>query len=354
MNAKLIALGAKVLTKAKKVAPTAMIAVGVAASIVATVEAVKSTLKAEELILEPAKKEFDTIKQVDENPEIEYSEKDKKTDRRAVYIRSIGRALKLYGKALAFWTLSMVLIIGAHKLECDRLTKAISCATAATTALSNMHENTKQTFGDEVAMAMRTGEGIPEAVNNCDFDKVKDSVTKKIQYKSDALRDYPDKEVSYRKSESNMVALTIVPYCQSTVKASYWNDNVIQRLEHIQSWENMYNELLVSGELDVVTGATMCKAIGIEDDNKDPIFDIMGWWYDGSSVHPIDLGLGTLYKILNDKSLTDSQKIEALTYNGVNENGTPIICPWKLVFNFTGDTFAHKYGIPAKEKLLTV
>lgn len=346
-KAKILAFGASLLSKGKKAAPTIMIAVGVAASIAATVEAVKSTLKAEEYILDPAKEEFDTIKQAEENPA--YTEEAKKIDKRAVYIRSVGRALKLYGKPLALWTLSMVMIIGAHKIQCDRLTRALNYGALATTALTNMHENTKQTFGEDVAMAMRTGEGIPEAVEKCDFDQVKDNVKKKIQYKSDSLRDYPDKEVSYRKSED---LLTIVPYCQSTVKPNYWNDNILQRLESIQSWENMYNELLRSREIDVVTGSMMCKALGIEEDQNDPIFDIMGWWYDGSTMAPIDLGLGTLYTILHDKKLTPSEKVTALTYNGVSENGTPIICPWKLTFNFTGDTFNYKYGINAKEKLL--
>lgn len=348
MNAKLIAFGAKALTNVKKAAPTIMIVVGVAASVAATVEAVKSTLKAEELILDPAKKEFDTIKQAEENPA--YTPEAKKIDRRAVYIRSAGRALKLYGKPLALWALSMVMIIGAHKVQCDRLTRAINYGVAATTALTNMHDNTKQVFGDDIAMALRTGDGIPEAVNNCDFDKVKDSVAKKIQYKSDSLREYPDKEVSYRHTAET---LTIVPYCQSTVKPNYWNSNILQRLESLQSWENMYNELLINKELDVVTGTMLCNAIGIEEDNMGPVFDIMGWWYDGTTQHPIDLGLGKLYSILHDKTLTASQKIEALTYNGVNENGQPITAPWQLVFNFTGDTFEHKHGLNAKDALLS-
>lgn len=344
-KAKILAFGASLLSKGKKAAPTIMIAVGVAASIAATVEAVKSTLKAEEYILDPAKEEFDTIKQAEENPA--YTEEAKKIDKRAVYIRSIGRALKLYGKPLALWTLSMVMIIGAHKIQCDRLTRALNYGALATTALTNMHENTKQTFGEDVAMAMRTGEGIPEAVEKCDFDQVKDNVKKKIQYKSDSLRDYPDKEVSYRTSEDT---IAIVKFCQSTIKPNYWNDDPVERLKNLRAWENMYNELLVSREIDVVTGEQFCKAIGYIP--EEPIFDIMGWWYDGSTVRPIDLGLGTLYAILDDPTLTSAEVRNKLIYTGRDDRGHGLKTPWDLVFNFTGDVFQHKFGIDVSGKVL--
>lgn len=342
-KAKLLATGAKIALGTKKHLPAIMIAAGVVGSIVATVEAVKGTLKAEEMILEPAKKEFEIIEKAKENKA--YTEKGYKTDRNAVYIRSAGRFVKTYWKAILAWAVSIGLIIGAHTIQANRLSSALNLAAGATAALSAMTDNTRQTFGDEVAQALRTGRGIPEAVENCDFDKVKDCTSKKIQYHSDSLRSYADKEVdiptNYKMTTDDMEHM-MVPYTQKMVKSNFWYKGAINRLKFLQSTEAYLNQQLESGTKDKISVKEARDAIGLKTDDESPLDVMMGWWRTDDNPHPIDFGLGYLIDLMESHKFDPAGEINNVLDYVMVDDGHDCKRDWYIVFNPMGNLYNRK------------
>lgn len=335
---KLIKTGVKILAGVKKHGPTIMVVAGVAGSIVATVEAVKGTLKAEEAILVPAQKEFELIdKATESNPE--YTDKDRKTDRAAVYIRSAGRFVKTYWKAIAAWAISIGLIIGAHAMQVNRLSNALNLAAGAATALSAMTDNTRQTFGDEVAMALRTGKDIPGAVERLDLDKVKECAAKKIRY-SDPFRSYGNEEqndipVDYKVNTGDPIMLK---YDKKHIKPSYWYDNPVNRLKFLKATEQYFNMQLESGAVNKVSVKDIRDAVGYIDDDETPTDAMLGWWEDGV-VHPVDFGLTYLLEILETHKLDAPDKVAyALDYVMIDD-GHDCKRDWYLILNPMGNLY---------------
>lgn len=335
---KLIKTGVKILTGVKKHGPTIMVVAGVAGSIVATVEAVKGTLKAEEAILVPAQKEFELIdKATETNPE--YTDKDRRTDRAAVYIRSAGRFVKTYWKAIAAWAVSIGLIIGAHAIQVNRLSNALNLAAGAATALSAMTDNTRQTFGDEVAIALRTGKDIPEAVERLDLDKVKECASKSIKY-SDPFGSYGNKEendipVSYKVNTGDPMMLK---YDKKHIKPSYWYDNPVNRLKFLKATEQYFNMQLESGAVNKVSVKDIRDAVGYIDDDETPTDAMLGWWNDGA-IHPVDFGLTYLLDILETHKLDAPDKVAyALDYVMIDD-GHDCKRDWYLILNPMGNLY---------------
>lgn len=336
---KLIKTGVKILTGVKKHGPTIMVVAGVAGSIVATVEAVKGTLKAEEAILVPAQKEFELIdKATETNPE--YTDKDRRTDRAAVYIRSAGRFVKTYWKAIAAWAVSIGLIIGAHAIQVNRLSNALNLAAGAVTALSAMTDNTRQTFGDDVAMALRTGKDIPEAVDRLDIEKVKECAAKKIRY-SDPFRSYGNQEeqkdipVSYNINTGDPIMLK---YDKKHIKPSYWYKNPVNRLKFLKATEQYLNKQLESGAVNKISIKDVRDAIGYIDDDETPTDAMLGWWDDGVT-HPVDFGLTYLLDILESHKLdTPDRVMQELEYVMIDD-GHDCKRDWYLILNPMGNLY---------------
>lgn len=336
---KLIKTGVKILAGVKKHGPTIMVVAGVAGSIVATVEAVKGTLKAEEAILVPAQKEFELIdKATESNPE--YTDKDRRTDRAAVYIRSAGRFVKTYWKAIAAWAVSIGLIIGAHAIQANRLSNALNLAAGAVTALSAMTDNTRQTFGDEVAMALRTGKDIPEAVDRLDIEKVKECAAKKIRY-SDPFRSYGNEEgqndipVNYKVNTGDPIMLK---YDKQHLKSSYWYDNPATRLRFLKSTEQFLNTQLESGAVNKISIKDVRDALGYIDDDESPNDVMLGWWADGS-IHPVDFGLTYLLDILETHKLDAPDKVAYELDYVMIDDGHDCKRDWYLILNPMGDLY---------------
>lgn len=336
---KLIKTGVKILASVKKHGPTIMVVAGVAGSIVATVEAVKGTLKAEEAILVPAQKEFELIdKATETNPE--YTDKDRRTDRAAVYIRSAGRFVKTYWKAIAAWAVSIGLIIGAHAIQANRLSNALNLAAGAVTALSAMTDNTRQTFGDEVAMALRTGKDIPEAVDRLDIEKVKECAANKIRY-SDPFRSYGNQEeqkdipVDYKVNTGDPMMLK---YDTKHIKSSYWYDNPVTRLSFLKSTEQFLNTQLESGAVNKISIKDVRDALGYIDDDESPNDVMLGWWADGA-IHPIDFGLAYLFDILESHKLDSPDRVAYELDYVMIDDGHDCKRDWYLILNPMGDLY---------------
>lgn len=320
-------------------APTIAFIFGLSLSAVATVEAVKATTKAEEKILEPAKREFEAV---ETSVDKEANPKAYKSARKQVYIKSGCRATKLYAKSVVLWVAGNALLIYSFKEQASRLASATNVASLATAALSTMDWNTRQTFGDEVANALRTGENIPEAIDNCDFDRVKENGKKKISYHSDSLREYADREVDtpvdYKKNCDHFM----ISYMKETIDDSYWYKNPYDRLMQLQATEDFFNRELTSKKRKYVSIKDIRDKIGyiVDDETIDDVR--YGWWDDGSS-HPINLGLGYLWEMVGAKANTDrtGNIYTELLDQATLSNGDTVKRDWFLMITPMGDIYNH-------------
>lgn len=322
----------------KKHGPTIAFVAGMILSAVATIEVARATLKAEEKILQPAAEEFTAI----ESTVNKETEPDRyKSARKQVYIKSGGRALKLYGKALFIYSVSTVLLVGGWKTQSDRLATAINFGTAAATALSAMTDNTRQTFGDDVAMALRTGKDIPEAVDRLDIEKVKECAAKKIRY-SDPFRSYGTQEeeqkdipVNYKVNTGDPIMLK---YDKYHLKSSYWYDNPVTRLRFLKSTEQFLNTQLESGAVNKISIKDVRDALGYIDDDESPNDVMLGWWADGS-IHPVDFGLTYLLDILESHKLDAPDKVAYELDYVMIDDGHDCKRDWYLILNPMGDLY---------------
>lgn len=321
----------------KKHGPTIAFVAGLILSAVATIEVARATLNAEEKILQPATEEFTAI----ENAVDKETEPDKyKSARKQVYIKSGGRALKLYGKALFIYSVSTILLVGGWKTQSDRLATAINFGTAAATALSAMTDNTRQTFGDEVAMALRTGKDIPEAVDRLDIEKVKECAAKKIRY-SDPFRSYGNQEeqkdipVDYKANTGDPIMLK---YDKQHIKPAFWYDNPVNRLKFLKATEQYFNMQLETGAMKKVSVKDIRDAIGYIDNDESPTDVMLGWWADGA-IHPVDFGLTYLLEILESHKLDAPDKVAyALDYVMIDD-GHDCKRDWYLILNPMGNLY---------------
>lgn len=341
IKADILAKTAAASITAKKHGPTIAFIAGLGLSLWATVEAVRSTLRAEDEILEPAKAEF---KAIDISVNKDKKPNEYRSARQQVYIKSIRRGLKLYGKPLLIWSFAMVCLVGGYKTQADRCATAINAATAAATALSNMHENTKQAFGDEVAMALRTGEDIPGAVERCDFDKVKDGAKKKIKYSSNPGREYKDLEVDDKTSYRGLDYCSdpcILIYDEHHIKPGYWYKNPVDRLMFLQATEDHFNRQLESGAVKSVCVKDIRNAVGYLDKDETINDVILGWWENDDDLHPIDFGLGYLHELLEGMKFDRAGDIVYNMEHVMLGDGHDCKREWKLILNVMGDIYNH-------------
>jgi hypothetical protein len=320
----------------KKHGPTIAFVAGMILSAVATIEVARATLKAEEKILQPAAEEFTAI----ENTVDKETEPDRyKSARKQVYIKSGGRALKLYGKALFIYSVSTILLVGGWKTQSDRLATAINFGTAAATALSAMTDNTRQTFGDEVATALRTGKDIPEAVDRLDIEKVKECAAKKIRY-SDPFRSYGNDEskdipVDYKVNTGDPIMLK---YDKQHIKPSYWYKNPVNRLKFLKATEQYLNKQLESGAVTKISVKDVRDAIGYIDDDETPTDAMLGWWDDGVT-HPVDFGLTYLLDILESHKLDAPDRVMNELEYVMIDDGHDCKRDWFVILNPMGNLY---------------
>lgn len=320
-------------------APTIAFIAGISLSALSMVDAVRATTKADEEVLEPAKTEFEAIElSIDKNEQY----KEYKSARKQVYIKSGIRAAKLYARPILLWSAGMGCFIFSYKEQINMITAATNTASMATAALSTMDWNTRQTFGDEVTNALRTGENIPEAIDNCDFDRVKTNNKKKISYHSDSLREYADREIDTPVDYKTNCDHFMLTYMKETIDDSYWYKNPYDRLMQLQATEDFFNRELTSKKRKYVSIKDIRDKIGyiVDDETIDDVR--YGWWDDGSS-HPINLGLGYLWELVGAKAHTDRSGniYTELLDQAALSNGDTVKRDWFLMITPMGDIYNH-------------
>lgn len=117
----------KVGTKVKKHAPEIFISVGVTGVVTGTVMACKATTKIDD-ILDNRKEELEKIEEGMEILDLEeYSKEDAKKDRQIVNAKTGVALFKLYAPAVAITSISLAMIIQAHRIM-NRRNAALSAA----------------------------------------------------------------------------------------------------------------------------------------------------------------------------------------------------------------------------------
>lgn len=282
MNIKAITNNAKIF--GKKNAPVLMFGAGLAGLIWATAEAVKATLKADEKIIEPARKEFEAIEIERDKALTEgfrYDEKVYKTRRREVRLRSFGRAVKLYGKAAAIWCAAITLTVGGMKLQTTRLTTAVGLANAATTALNEYRERTRTYLGDDIDRALYTGRGLQSLTDNISQN------TNVNTLPVDNLKP---------------VGAFTVEYDRSKVQIDYRDQfydiasTPVEAVEYLRSMEHRFNRIVdEKGYIElneILDRLHLIKRHEFDDWAICPP--------KGCRVHAVDFGLGYLYQMLEE------------------------------------------------------
>jgi len=133
------------LLVAQKHSPTIMFAAGVVGVVATVVMASKATLKLEE-VLDEAKGDLDTAKELHESDTNEYSDLDYKRDVTVVYARAVHKMVKLYGPAFIVGSASIACLAGSNQI----LSRRNASLTAAYVALEKSYDEYRRRVIGEV------------------------------------------------------------------------------------------------------------------------------------------------------------------------------------------------------------
>ena len=265
---------AKIKLAAKKKWPVVAIITGIAGMLVGTGLAVKATLKADEKILTPAEQEFQAIEDKKGLTVIEY-----KKERNKTRLRTVGRALKLYGPALAIYCASLVLLVGGVKEQGDRLASAVAFGNATATAFQQYRDRTTSILGKDVDKALMSGNGIKEAVEK--------STGTKYEAGGDPWRSY-----------DNPIGPICIEYAPKNMSNDYkdgYHKSAIARLNYLRSWENRANKIVeTEGYVEI---NDLLSRMGLKKRHE---FDNLIIPKTPETVHPVDFGLGYLYNMYDE------------------------------------------------------
>lgn len=209
--------GAKMLSKTKflweKHGATALIVGGIVVGVAATVKACKSTLKVEEIV-DNAKTEFEAIdaafveeKVINDNGvERVYSEQDRASDRKTVYVQSGIKLLKLYGPSLLMGCLSIVMIFAGNKMHMAQKAAITAALASVTNTLSTYRGNVVETLGTGADKYFSTGIGKLTATDG----KIVYQETPESEAKEFDISDDPKKRHPGMKALTNGLAFSAV------------------------------------------------------------------------------------------------------------------------------------------------
>jgi len=137
--------------KVKKYSPEILLATGIISVMSGTVLACKATPKVEGII-ENAKKTFDNIKYVTDNPEQygdKYSEQDRKKDIAIVYVQTGVKLLKVYSKAIIATTFGIGCILYSYKIIKGRYLASVAAYNLLDKAFTKYRNAVIDEFGAE-------------------------------------------------------------------------------------------------------------------------------------------------------------------------------------------------------------
>lgn len=137
--------------KAKKHAPTLLVVGGVTTMAVGTVFACKATTKFKDRVYQPGKDEIDQIHYVRNSVDIsEYTKKDYASDLCKAWIKTGGRAIKLYAVPTLIFTGGAAMVLKGHSMMAARNAMIAAAYKALEKHFSDYRGTVKELYGEGV------------------------------------------------------------------------------------------------------------------------------------------------------------------------------------------------------------
>ena len=139
----------KLVRKAAKHAPEILIGTGIVLGVASTVTACKSTIKAQDILVE-SKKEIDEIHDAYDNQEgsdYVYPENEKNHDLIVHYAKTAGKLIGMYTPSIVLGGLSIACFISSHGIMRNRVTTLVTAYGTLDTAFRNYRKQVAQKLG---------------------------------------------------------------------------------------------------------------------------------------------------------------------------------------------------------------
>lgn len=204
--------------KLKKYSPEIMVFAGVAGAVTSTVLACTATRKIDD-ILEPAKKDIQKIHDVRDGKvmlpaEVEYTEKDFKTDLVKTYASAGVKVAKLYAPAVGIGVASIASILGGYNVMRKRYVASVAAYTAVNEGFREYRNRVVERYGKEVDRELRYDIKAKKLEGTVQDGEQESGINKKAKYadadaqRSEFARYFNSDSRSWEKSfEYNMLFL---------------------------------------------------------------------------------------------------------------------------------------------------
>lgn len=146
----------KVYGKAVKHSPEILLGSGLASMVAGAIVACERTTRAEDILYE-TRERIEKIHRVDDDPEVSYSESDKRKDLATVYASAGVKMAKLYWPAVALETLGVVCILGSYGIMRNRNVALTAAYTALEHGYSEYRRRVRDELGEDQDLYFKTG-----------------------------------------------------------------------------------------------------------------------------------------------------------------------------------------------------
>lgn len=264
----------KMALKGRKIAPEAILGIGIVGGIVTVVEVVKASKEAEP-IAEDLKHDLETV--VNDNDSGALSDQEARKSIVKVYIYHGIRYAKVYGPSIAVGASSLGMIIGSHVLvrrseknirkDLENLSQAYN---ALNVAYNGLRKRIREKFGTDVEKELVYGDS---------------SFTTKENY-TDENGKKKTRNVTQRKFDEEVPTDPYTFYFNRfTVKGLFWDQNPYQNREFLENIKEMADaELKRKGYLFL---SDVLESLGMR---PTPASRVVGWVYGGDGDNFVDFG----------------------------------------------------------------
>lgn len=167
----------------KKHSPEILVVAGVAGIVASAIMACKATTKLSE-IMEPAKKDITTIKDVIEHPEKlpegkTYTKKDSQKNLTIVYARTGLQLVKLYAPSVILGALSITCLVSSNQILRKRNAALAAAYATVDSSFKNYRKNVVERFGEELDRELKYNIKAKEVEETTTDEKGKEKKVKK-------------------------------------------------------------------------------------------------------------------------------------------------------------------------------